>query len=173
MIFLWFSTLGEKLPFILHNGSQNCILSVRMNVSGKSKSSERFLKFLTFPDFDRKLFGLLAKFFDRVIKTAFYMSRANFWEKNYLKVFSILYHLWTSSIFLVFGQKFQDFVKNVVWVSRKMSPKIFVCRKDFFKPFWFWTGIFLFSGLVFFRRNYRKCILNSRRKIFMVFPGTF
>ena len=148
MIFLWFPTFGVKLPFILQKGSQNCILGVRMYVSRKSKSSDCFQNFYQFRTSSENFSDFLAKFFDRFIKTAFYMSRANFWEKNYLKVVSILYHLCTCCIFLVFGQRFSTFVKNVVWVSRRMSPKIFVCRKFFLlflsdfeqEFFWFWPS---------------------------------
>ena len=48
MIFLSFSPLGNKLPFILQNGSQNYILNVRMNVFGKRKSLDWYQNFYHF-----------------------------------------------------------------------------------------------------------------------------
>ena len=48
MILFWFSHLVEKLPSILQNGSQNCFLGVRMNVSTKSKPLERLQSFYQF-----------------------------------------------------------------------------------------------------------------------------
>ena len=99
-----------------------------------------------------KTFRAFGKSFRQSYQTAFYSSRAKFWEKKLSEgCFNFVSFADIEHFFSVFVQKFSAFVKSAVCVSRRMFPKFFLCRKIFllslsdFEWEFFWLLAYFFS----------------------------
>ena len=130
MILLWFSALGKKLPFVWQIGSQNCLLGVRMNVSRKCKSSECFQNFYQFRTSSENFSGFWQKF-SAELSNSLLLVQSELLRRTIWRLFQFCIICGHWAFFVVFGHRLSAFVKNAVWVSRRMFPKTFVCRKFF------------------------------------------
>ena len=172
MIFLWFSRLGQKLPFILQNGSQNCILSVRMNVSRKSKTSEWFQNFYHFRTSTENFSVFWQNFSTELSKQPSTCPERTSEKKTIWRLFQFCIICGQVAFFWFLARIFRILLKMWFGCPEECLQKFLSAENFFFYPFLILSRNCLTSDLVFFRRKYRKCILSSRRKI-MDFPGTF
>ena len=143
MIFLWFFPLGDKLPFIFQNGSQNCILSVRMKVSRKSKSSDWFQNFYHFRTSSESFSDFWQNFSTDLSKQPSTCPEWTSEKKLSEGCFNLVSFVHMLHFFGFWPKVFSFCQKCGLGVQKNVS-KIFCLQKIFsFIPFWFWAGIFL------------------------------
>ena len=137
MILFWFSPLGEKLPSILQNGSQNCFLGVRMNVSRKKNLWKDFKIFIN-SELRAKNFWTFGKSFRQTYpyQNSLLLVQSELLRKKYLKVVSIWYHLRKLSIFVFgFWPKFFTFCQYCDLDVHKNVSNFFLQQVFFFYHF--------------------------------------
>ena len=87
-----FTEFGD---YLMH-GRQNCILHAQMNNSKKIWCLGKSLLFLSLLNFNQNFFGVLAKKYGTVVKTAFHVYRWSCWERrtnllNNTKLFTLFW----------------------------------------------------------------------------------
>ena len=150
MIFLWFSPLGDKLPFIFQNGSQNCILSVRMKVSRKSKSSDWFQNFYHFRSSSESFSDFWQNFSTDLSKQPSTCPERTSEKKTIWRLFQFGIICAHVAFFWFLAKGFQLLSKMWFGCPDECLQNILFAENFFFYPFLILSRNFFDSGLVFF-----------------------
>ena len=170
MILLWFSPLGEKLPIILLNGSQNRFLGVQMNVSMKKFLWKDFKNFIN-SGLRAKTFRTFGIIFPQSYQNSLLLDQSEVLRKKLSEGCCNFVSFADIEHFFGFWLEIFSFCQKCGLGVQKNVSKNFCLQKIFsFITFGLWKGIFLTSGLVFFGAITKSAFYVYGGKILWIFP---